>query len=105
MMLSLREMRRWYTEEAEALEFKSNLPKEAVTMLWLLSELAYPEISHQRLSHMSFDKESICREGRDRNQMVANAEDRIRDFREFRISPWIDFSKDWHVPQRARPRQ
>ena len=87
--ICLREMDRWYEEEAEGAGFFNTFHKNLAKAMFLAFRMYIQDMSLDALRSIKFSKESITRYAESRNSTRTN-EDRLRDFEDMGINSWND---------------
>lgn len=91
LFVLLEESHRWYQEEAEKSGFMYKTPAVYTELLRDFCLVAYPDINHERIKHVRFNKESLLTEGKNRRSWYSLSDDRHTDFRSLRLNPWDDY--------------
>lgn len=91
-LYTLIEMKRWYIEEAEALDYLNQTHVRTVNILWEFFTYIYPKITPYRFKDLDSSAKGIINEGTNRLRYKLKTESRYRDFEQFGINPFTDHS-------------
>ena len=88
------ELCRWYKEDAERLGFQNTEHVRISESLKILCLIAYPCISLDRVNFIRglHNGRELIEEGDSRTRRDIHSKGRLRDFAEFGINPWTDYS-------------
>ncbi len=89
-LLSLNEIHRFLEEEGKALGFLDIETDRTIVRLQKLCQIAFRNISHQKIALVRFDKRAIINEGTNRKLIASKKPDRFRSFKELGINPWTE---------------
>lgn len=89
-LIALKELCRWYAEDAERLGFYNQYHRILANAVKSICEIAFPSIRYNLISYMVSSGKEIVDHGKERTRGRQKEKSRLEDFERFGYNPWIN---------------